>query len=82
MGTIFDIEFRGDVVVDGCDKENLQELLPKAIWKKYKHYGDYYTPNDFKQELSLEQIQYLTEISGVTSVEIKYTDTLVINYSY
>lgn len=82
MSTIFEVEFSGDVHVDGCDKENLQELLPNAVWKKYKSYGDYYTPNDFKQELSLEQIQYLIEVSGVTSVEIKYTDTLVVNYSY
>lgn len=41
MSTIFDIEFRGDVHVDGCDKENLQELLPNAIWKKYKHDRDF-----------------------------------------
>ena len=78
----FQVRFVGYVHIDGCEKHLFQEILPNAIWREYKHYGDYYIPDDCLQELSLEQIQKLTEIRGVDGVTIINTNTLLIIYDY
>jgi len=82
MSTIFDVEFSGESIVDGFSKQLLEEYLPDAVWEKYKHYGDYYAPRDFKQELSLETLKELSNVEGIEKVIIKYGDTIELVYKY